>query len=61
MKQRAINGVAGHKKTTLESRNMPKDETNSFAMEQEIEDRTKEHYLSLMSDIALLQKMQNDH
>ena len=29
--------------------------------EEEIEDRTREHYQALLAEVALLEKMQNDH
>ena len=29
--------------------------------EEEVEDRTREHYETLLSEVALLEKMQNDY
>jgi uncharacterized protein YukE len=38
-----------------------KDEGLMSGSEEEIEDRTREHYQALLAEVALLEKMQNDH
>ena len=38
-----------------------KDEGLMSGSEDEIEDRTREHYQALLAEVALLEKMQNDH
>lgn len=63
MKQRALRSVNARKGMTESRANPDNDEANpsNHTEDEEVEDRTREHYEVLMGEVALLQKMLTDH
>ena len=58
IKQRAIRSLKNNGKKEMEQTVM---DAHPELSEEEIEDKTRQHYQTLLNDISLLEKMHNDH